>query len=281
MDLEGIGALTAAGVAVFGVLASVLVGRWQMRAALRAAEATGQAGLAQAEAAYRAALDAVRAQANAGHRQWHRGVQREAYAAFLLAAHRVRDVGERFVVESEQDLSAEGVMAGRAGLDDALAALKAAQTIVELEGPDEVAAPAAAMTDAAQLMSHFLGAQAVYERAWGKLGRLAGAGGGGSQGASALVDALERLRAGRRAAEEDVEESGAESGAGERACREAWGALPAGALDDDEFRALLEGWSSRSPTSSRAYLDSVTRFGEAEARFVRAAKVELHSGSRS
>ncbi|MCD2464410.1 hypothetical protein MBT42_12680 [Streptomyces sp. MBT42] len=279
MDLEGIGALTAAGVAVFGVLASVLVGRWQMRAALRAAEATGQAGLAQAEAAYRAALDAVRAQANAGHRQWHRGVQREAYAAFLLAAHRVRDVGERFVVESEQELSAEDVRAGRAGLDDALAALKAAQTIVELEGPDEVAAPAAAMTDAAQLMSHFLGAQAVYERAWAKLGRLAGAGGGRS--ASALVDALERLRAGLRAAEEDGEESGAESGAGERACREAWGALPAGALDDDEFRALLEGWSSRPPASSRAYLDSVTRFGEAEARFVRAAKVELHSGSRS
>ncbi|MFC9336594.1 hypothetical protein ACFT0G_00990 [Streptomyces sp. NPDC057020] len=277
MDLEGIGALTAAGVAVFGVLASVLVGRWQMRAALRAAEATGQAGLAQAEAAYRAALDAVRAQANAGHRQWHRGVQREAYAAFLLAAHRVRDVGERFVLESEQELSAEGVRAGRTGLDDALAALKAAQTIVELEGPDDVAAPAAAMTDAAQLMSHFLGAQAVYERAWGKLGRLAGAGAGGSQGASALVDALGRLRAGRRAAEE----GGEESGDGERACRVAWGALPAGALDDDEFRALLEGWSSRPPASSRAYLDSVTRFGEAEARFVRAAKVELHSGSRS
>ncbi|MFE6785570.1 hypothetical protein ACFVFF_25280 [Streptomyces sp. NPDC057680] len=279
MDLEGIGALTAAGVAVFGVLASVLVGRWQMRAALRAAEATAQAGLAQAEAAYRAALDAVRAQANAGHRQWHRGVQREAYAAFLLAAHRVRDVGERFVVESEQELSAEGVRAGRAGLDDALAALKAAQTIVELEGPDEVAAPAAAMTDAAQLMSHFLGAQAVYERAWGKLGRIAGAGGGGggSQGASALVDALERLRAGRRAEEEDREESGD----GERACRVAWGAMPAGALDDDEFRALLEGWSSRPPASSRLYLDSVTRFGEAEARFVRAAKVELHSASRS
>ncbi|MFE6849739.1 hypothetical protein ACFVDH_02965 [Streptomyces sp. NPDC057674] len=277
MDLEGIGALTAAGLAVFGVLASVLVGRWQMRAALRAAEATGQAGLAQAEAAYRAALDAVRAQENAGHRQWHRGVQREAYAAFLLAAHRVRDVGERFVVESEQELSAEGVRAGRTGLDDALAALKEAQTIVELEAPDDVAAPAAAMTDAAQLMSHFLGAQAVYERAWAKLERLAGAGGGGSQGASALVDALERLRAGRRAEEEDREESGD----GERACRVAWGALPAGALDDDEFRALLEGCSSRPPASSRVYLDSVTRFGEAEARFVRAAKVELHSASRS
>lgn len=277
MDLEGIGALTAAGVAVFGVLASVLVGRWQMRAALRAAEATGQAGLAQAEAAYRAALDAVRAQANAGHRQWHRGVQREAYAAFLLAAHRVRDVGERFVVESEQELSAEGVRAGRAGLDDALAALKAARTIVELEGPDEVAVPAAAMTDAAQLMSHFLGAQAVYERAWGKLGRLAGA--GGSRGASALVEALERLRAGRRA--EEDEDGDEEGGAGERDCRVAWGALPAGALDDDEFRALLDGWSSGFPASSRAYLDSVTRFGEAEARFVCAAKVELHSGSRS
>ncbi|MFE4309415.1 hypothetical protein ACFRR6_25565 [Streptomyces sp. NPDC056891] len=274
MDLEGIGALAAAGVAVVGVLASVLVGRWQMRAALRSAEATSVAGLAQAEAAYRAALDAVRAQANAGHLQWRRGIQREAYAAFLLAAHRVQDVGERFVVESEQELSAEGVRAGRAALDEALAALKAAQTIIELEGPDEVAAPAAAMTDAAQMTGYHLGAQAIYERAWGKLGRLVAdqaAVVGGSRVASGLMEALGRLRP--AGASEEARR------AAEQSCRDAWSALPPGALDDDEFRALLEGWSSRPPTSSRSYLDTVTRFGEAEARFVLAAKVELHSGN--
>ncbi|MFD3992443.1 hypothetical protein [Streptomyces sp. NPDC058583] len=282
MDLEGIGTLTAAGVAVVGVPATILIGRWQMRAALRSAEATSEAGLAQAEAAYRAALDSVRAQANAGHLQWRRGIQREAYAAFLLAAHRVQEVGERFAAESEQDLSAESVRAGRAALDDALAALKAAQTIIELEGPDEVAAPAAAMTDASTMMGYCLGRQATYERAWGKLGRLAddqaadvgagvgaGVGVGVGRSASGLIEALCRLRSTGRS-----EEPGSEV---ELACRDAWGALPSGALDDDEFRALLEGWSSRPPASSRSYLDTVSRFGEAEARFVLAAKVELHS----
>lgn len=49
MDQEGIGAVAAAAVAALGVPAAVLVGRWQMRAALRAAEETGRAGIAQAE----------------------------------------------------------------------------------------------------------------------------------------------------------------------------------------------------------------------------------------
>ncbi|OAH13436.1 hypothetical protein [Streptomyces jeddahensis] len=172
MDLEGIGALSAAAVALIGIPASILIGRWQTKAALRTSEATSEAGLAQAASAYRAALDAVRAEANAAHLQWRRGIQREAYASFLLAANRVKEVGERFVMDNEEDLSGESIRAGKAAIDDALATLKAAQTIIELEGPDDVAAPAAGMTDAAQVMAYYLGKRATYERAWGKLGRL-------------------------------------------------------------------------------------------------------------
>ncbi|WP_053632214.1 hypothetical protein [Streptomyces sp. H021] len=165
MDFEGIGALSAAVVAAVAIPASVLVGRWQMKAALRTAEATSEAGLAQAESAYRAALDAVRAQANAAHLQWRRGIQRDAYASFLLAANRVQELGEGFVRDNESDLSPETIRAGKNALDDALVSLKAAQTVIELEGPDDVAAPAAGMTDAAQMIGYQLGKQATYERA--------------------------------------------------------------------------------------------------------------------
>ncbi|MET9654577.1 hypothetical protein ABZZ44_30450 [Streptomyces sp. NPDC006460] len=272
MDLEVIGALAAAGVALIGIPASILIGRWQMKAALRTAEATSRAGLAQAESAYRAALDAVRAQASAAHVQWRRGIQREAYASFLLAANRVQEQGERFATDNEHGLSEEGIRAGKATMDDALATLKAAQTIIELEGPDEVAAPAAGMADAAQMMGYHLGRQATYERAWGKLSRLTD-----DRTSDARVPATQLLEAfvGFRS------RSGLDEpdGQAERACRDAWRVMPPGSLDDDEFAALLEGWSSRPPTSSGSYLDAVNRFSEAEARFIRAAKIELHSRS--
>lgn len=79
MDLQGIGALVAAGVAAVSVPATLLVGRWQKKAALQ----TARAATAQAEATYRAALDAVRAQGLNEYDQWRRGIQRDAYAALL------------------------------------------------------------------------------------------------------------------------------------------------------------------------------------------------------
>ncbi|MEU5292175.1 hypothetical protein [Streptomyces umbrinus] len=280
MDLEGIGALSAAVVALIGIPATMLIGRWQTKAALRTAEATSEAGLAQADAAYRAALDAVRAEANAAHLQWRRGIQREAYASFLLAANRVKELGERFVLDNEEDLSAENIRAGRAAIDDAVAALKAAQTIIELEGPDDAAAPAAGMADAAQVMVYHLGKQAIYERAWGKLGRIVDDQSPDvSATAVGLMQALADLGH-RSTSSSGTDEPGGQDAhdarAAERSCRVAWSALPPGALDDEEFRALLEGWWSHPPTSSSSYLDAVRQFGEAETRFVRAAKIELH-----
>ncbi|MFF8505724.1 hypothetical protein ACF07L_34485 [Streptomyces anulatus] len=282
MGLEEIATLSAAAVALIGIPASILIGRWQMKAALRTAEATSEAGLAQAESAYRAALDAVRAEANAAHLQWRRGIQREAYASFLLSANGVTELGERFAVENADDLPMEGIRAGKASIDEALATLKAAQTIIELEGPDDVAAPAAVMTNAAQTMIYHFAKQAIYERAWGKLGRITDAEiSGVSSPAADLLQALSTLSRCRSTASSGADEpnrqSATDARAAERACLNAWNALPYGALDEEEFSALVEGWRYHHPSLDSSYLDANQRFKEAETRFFRAAKIELHT----
>ncbi|MGD3105744.1 hypothetical protein [Streptomyces sp. YGL11-2] len=282
MNLQGIGALSAAVVALIGIPATVLIGRWQMKAALRAAEVTSEAGLAQAESSYRAALDAVRAQTHATHMQWRRGIQRDAYASFLLAAHRVAEVGERFIADNAEELPLETIRAGKSAIDDALAALKEAQTIVELEGPDDVAAPAAGMTNAARSMAIYLGEQATFERALGKLYRmLDDQPPPVSSTAERLMQALShlrRLRSESPSNSADLDEHEAqETRAAERSVREAGSALPPNALDYEEFAALVEGHSPRPPMLSSRYFDASQQFDEAEVNFVRAAKVELHS----
>jgi hypothetical protein len=60
------------------------------------------------------------------------------------------------------------------------------------------------------------------------------------------------------------------------ACRVARDALPPNAFDDEEFAALIEGWLHFPPMSDSSYSDATRRFNEAEERFVRAAKRELH-----
>ncbi|MFF3344037.1 hypothetical protein [Streptomyces sp. NPDC002779] len=272
MDLEVIGALSAAGVALVGIPATVLIGRWQMKAALRTAEATSEAGMAQADSAYRAALDAVRAETYANRMQWRRGIQREAYVSFLLSVHRVAEVSERFAMENSEVLPLENIRSGKTAIDDALAALKAAQTIVELEGPDEVAAPAAGMTNAVQVMVLHLGRQAIFERALGKLHRLLDDQPSPvSSAAERLIRELSQLRRLYTAT------SAPEARVAKRSCREAGNALPSNVLEYEEFEALIEGYSPRPPMLSSAYLDAARQFDEEEVIFVRAAKVELHS----
>ncbi|MEU8783998.1 hypothetical protein [Streptomyces sp. NPDC048637] len=283
MDLEGIGALSAAGVALIGIPATMLVGRWQLKAALRAAEASNEVGMAQADSAYRAALDAVRAEANAAHIQWQRGVQREVYASFLLAAHRPREVGERFAADSEEELSAERIAAAKTAADDVLAALKAAQTIIELEGPDDVAAPAAVMTNAAQTMAMRLRQEAVFTRAWGKLSRLTEHQSEAvNSSAQRLMRTLSHLRLSHRSttssmlAEADENETH-EARAARQSCHDAWSDLTPGALDEEEFDALVAGHSRLPPTFSHQYVEAAHEFDEAEVQFVRAARTQLHS----
>ncbi|MFF7130819.1 hypothetical protein ACFZBZ_00605 [Streptomyces sp. NPDC008196] len=138
-DLQGIGAVAAAVVAAVGIASTILIGRWTLRGALRGAEETARAGLAQADASYRAALDAVKAQGRNDHLQWRRGVQRDAYAAFLQSVLTYTD-------SAHNDL---GRASGQEETRACIAALRGLETdmshrawVVRLEGPDEVAGAA-------------------------------------------------------------------------------------------------------------------------------------------
>ncbi|WP_405961302.1 hypothetical protein OG235_37210 [Streptomyces sp. NBC_00024] len=137
MDLEGIGAISAAAVALVGIPSALLIGRWQMRAALRTAEETGRAGIAQAEATYRSALDAVHASALTAHTQWRRSAQRDAYAALLLATTQVVEAAESMPTDVRWAGEAE-VAAREADYSKAKTALSSALYVVKLEGPDDL-----------------------------------------------------------------------------------------------------------------------------------------------
>ncbi|MFC9462817.1 hypothetical protein [Streptomyces sp. NPDC056983] len=170
MDLEGIGAIAAAAVAALGVPAAVLVGRWQMRAALRAAEETGRAGIAQAESTYRAALDAVRTEADAAHQQWRRGIRRDAYAGFLLAMTRCVQAAEalpRERLETSQDLSGAENELTRTKND-----LSAVLWVEQLEGPPAVADSAGSVSSLALELTKTLARKAEYFRAASALNHL-------------------------------------------------------------------------------------------------------------
>lgn len=134
MDLQGIGAVGAAGVALATIPTLLIIGRWQTRTALQAAQEAGRAGFAQAQATYSSALDAVNAQATATHTQWRRGVQRDAYASFLLAAQQVTEAGDQVMMETDTETAATR----EAELKIASAALRAAAQIITLEGPNSV-----------------------------------------------------------------------------------------------------------------------------------------------
>ncbi|MDX3645970.1 hypothetical protein [Streptomyces sp. MB09-02B] len=138
MDLEGIGAVSAAGVALLGIGGALLVGRWQMRGALRQAEETTRAGLKQAEATYRAALDAVHAESSAAFLQWRRGMQREAAHALLLACDQVDAAGDRLKEAARVDPHSLSHAQGEIDLADAMHTLRSATFAVELEGPQPV-----------------------------------------------------------------------------------------------------------------------------------------------
>lgn len=166
MNLEGIGALAAAAVAAVGIPTTIVLGRWQLRGALRGAEETARAGLAQADASYRSALDAVRAQGQNDHLQWRRSVQRDAYAAFLQS------------VLTYTDTAHNSFSSGRISLEETrnrFAALKVLETdmshrawVVRLEGPDEVAEATRALQLSAEILAmveqqHALPSAAFYE----------------------------------------------------------------------------------------------------------------------
>ncbi|MEU8679550.1 hypothetical protein [Streptomyces sp. NPDC048560] len=156
MDLQGVGAIAAAVVAAVSVLTVLIVGLRQ-----------SGAGMQQAQATYSAALDAVTAQATASHNQWRRGTQRDAYAAFLLADHQVREAADRLLAEPTSDRSfLDGLMAE---VSRAKAAMRAAYVVVDLEGPSGLAFTADSILTHAFLVAEANQREAVMERAWHQL----------------------------------------------------------------------------------------------------------------
>ncbi|MET7809744.1 hypothetical protein ABZT26_02655 [Streptomyces sp. NPDC005395] len=154
MGWEGVSALVAAGAALIGLV----VGRWQLRGALRAADATSragvaqaeaatQAGIAQAEASYRAALDAVKATAAESHAQWLRGVRRETYAAFLLSCSELVDISAQLVLDAATEkITAEQRDPRLMEVEAATSRVHDRALIVSLEGPSEIASQAESIT---------------------------------------------------------------------------------------------------------------------------------------
>ncbi|MDJ0466446.1 hypothetical protein [Streptomyces sp. H27-C3] len=138
MDLAGIGAVAAPVVALVAIPATVFAVRWQVKAALRSAEATHRAGLAQAEATYRAAVDTSRAV----HEQWRLSLRRDAYAAFLSALGKAAHAADEF-----DGSSARSAVECSASLLSWVGEIRDALAVVELEGPAEASATAEASAD--------------------------------------------------------------------------------------------------------------------------------------
>jgi hypothetical protein len=189
MDLQGIGALSAAAVAAIGIPAALVVGRWQMRAAMHTANETARVGVAQAETAYRAALDAVRAEASTAHQQWHRGVRRDTYAAFLLATTRSVQAASAM---PEQSAPMEELAASAERLRQERSDLTAALWTVRLEGPDEVAETADRLCVQIIRLIDSLVQRAEYRRAQSELDALV------ANGQHEARDAAEELSEGLR-----------------------------------------------------------------------------------
>jgi hypothetical protein len=145
MDLQGVGAVGGAGVAAVGVVGAVLVGRWNLRAVNR----TAQAGLAQADATYRAALDVVKKQGTQAHQQWQRGVQRETYAAYLQSVLALTEHAEATMGTAPLDWS--GFLQRMSDSRALEADLRHKLLLVKLEEPEEVSTVAQDLHDCVRL----------------------------------------------------------------------------------------------------------------------------------
>ncbi|MFF1675693.1 hypothetical protein ACFVYG_06550 [Streptomyces sp. NPDC058256] len=123
-----ISAVGALGGVALGAITGVVAARIQARPAHRAAEAA----YAQAESAYRAALDSAREQIRAAAAQSTGSARRQVYAAFINEAHKL----QLAVAEVDRDFYGATVDTGQAR--QALDRVDKAAALVLLEGPQEV-----------------------------------------------------------------------------------------------------------------------------------------------
>jgi hypothetical protein len=283
MDLQGIGAIASAAVALVGIPAAVLVGHAQTKAAVRAAQLAAEAGRVQAEAAYRAALHSVRDQARAEHRQWRHSLRREAWANFASAVNDVRVAAEDLIDKTR-------VSDVYARIDEASVtsdrALSFAVSVVELEGPPEVAEPAIRLHTLCQQLLAYAAHAAIIRRAESTLDAIeAGDGPADIDDANTARDALHDLRSAVRARDEG--DSYPISVAGERAhaVYEAHGrsltTLAACGITGTQGAALIDEARGLLAPDSRlvTYREAETATTEALGVFTTAARSYLDNDS--
>lgn len=277
MDLQGIGALVAAAVAAIGIPTALLVGRWQMHAAVRAAEETGRAGTAQAEATYRAALDAVRAETSAAHAQWRRSVQREAYASFLLAADEVDRTSLSLLNGAKAGATEENLKELFNELNSAQTDLHSAHLIVSLEGPERIEETANTLEECIFQMVLLREDFARAKTAWNRIECMMESNSPHSSAALNLIEALmvHRQCLGVDDLENETLPSEYEA---EVEVGEAFSALPEQILQDDEELSLWEWHARGSPSDLGEEHDFASRSMRVTRRnFVHAARAELNN----
>ncbi|WP_371637466.1 hypothetical protein OG988_39090 [Streptomyces zaomyceticus] len=290
MDLQGIGAVAAAGVTLATIPVLLITGRWQTRAAVQAAQEAGRAGFAQAQATYNSALDAVNAQTSAAHAQWRRGIQRDAYASFLLAAQRIAEAGDQLMMET----TAEAATVRTEELDRARSALRAAAQIVTLEGPDSVDGAAHTILTCSISLANMHESDAAMNRLRQRLFTMSELRGGGvntvtRDRARRLLTASARLQTAisenphplpniddyRHTPETmptAVADAAAEAGA-------ALSAFPTQTFSEEE-RNVLSNMQYRGPFMTQPrYASRRRELDEAHVAFLRAARVELGATS--
>jgi hypothetical protein len=162
-------AVVSATVALCAMVATILVGRWQLRGAL-----------AQASAA----RDAASATNATAHAVWRRGVQRDAYVAFLVAVAEVENVQHPI-----DEAAADSAQAAVAASEEALRRARTAFYVLRLESRG-IAEPAGELLTAVTRAQHAVRRYTRYLRAWSTMRRCevdAGSGQGEHR------EALERL----------------------------------------------------------------------------------------
>ncbi|MFD9629793.1 hypothetical protein [Streptomyces violascens] len=133
---QGIAAVLAAVIALFGVAVGLIGAHWQARGARAQAEATISAALKQADSA----LETVRIQAKQQNDQWRRTVSREAWVTFLRSLDDFLDLADSAqMTEFGQHSNSDGICHA---LEESFKVAKRRFNETELESPGEIASTA-------------------------------------------------------------------------------------------------------------------------------------------
>ena len=278
MDSQVVSAVIGGVCTLLGVLVGAVGTLGSARAQTRGATAQADAMLTQARATYDAALDQARVSQRAAHEQWRRGVRRDAYAAFVAALDDVEALVTRPELLGPDASGDSGELGAASG------ALRAADAVVQLEGPAPLASLAArARESGAELVVQALrlapraGALRMLAAATDATAADLGTAGSPAALAVAAHQALTQLR--EAAFQHDAGRTG--QAGYETAQQRAAGALDAcGLFTPQQKRALLTdpSWNG-ALRGGRAHADAAEQLTRARAAFVDAARAELDSGA--